>query len=198
MKNLLAHGVEIDNLFVDMYVYSAWEAPEISDEKLFMEIGLKEKWDLWNLVSNEPQTNFESFFRMFVSSNNELLLTWPVNAMLINSQFYKGGPLTKTFGADAEALAHTTAPVMDENMNETQEYYLRQLIGLDREHDISVTLIETPKYNTVASDASYLSAMKKYVTLANQENAADFMDSIHLSYEGKVAFTDLLTQILFK
>lgn len=222
LKNLLGHNVKINHLFIDMYVYSAWETPEISDEKLFMEIGLKEKWDLWNLISNEPQTSFESLFRMFVSSNNELLLTWPVNAMLINSQFYRGGTLTRTSGADAEVLAHTTAPEISENMNETQEYYLGQLIELARENNISVTLLETPKYNTVASDSSYLQAMEKYVAFANQENvsvilsentsgylkntaysavsyhfdhknAAYFMDSIHLSYEGRVAFTALLT-----
>lgn len=222
LKNLLDHGIKINHLFIDMYVYSAWEAPEISDEKLFMEIGLKEKWYLWDLVKNNSQTSFESFFRMFVSSNNELLLTWPVNTILVNSQFYKGGTLTKTLGADTKVLSNTSAPIIETNMNETQEYYLRQLIRLASDNDIDITLIETPKYDTVVSNPSYLSAMEKYVQLADQENVSYiisektahslantvpsskyymfnhenseyFMDSIHLSYEGRIAFTKIIS-----
>ena len=52
LKYLLEHNVKISNLYIDMYIYSAWEEPEISDEKLFMEVGIEEKYNLWNLIKS--------------------------------------------------------------------------------------------------------------------------------------------------
>lgn len=225
LEYLLKNNVKIDHLYIDMYVYSAWEAPELSDEKLLLEIGLKEKWDLWNLLHNESQADFEHLFRMFISSNNELLLTWPLSSPLINSQFYKGGALTTPSSATADVLAHSGVPVIESNMNEIQEYYIHQIIQLAQNNNISVTFIETPKYAVIASNDSYLSAMKKYVQLADQEkvpylisentahflgnissasdyyafcheNADYFMDSIHLSYDGRVAFTEIISHFI--
>ncbi len=226
LNYLLKNNVKINHLYIDMYVYSAWEEPELSDEKLLLEMGLKEKWNLWNLVRDKSQIDFERFFRMFVSSNNELLLTWPLNSPLINSQFYKGGALTTPSGTNADNLAHSGASVIESDMNEVQEYYIYQIIQLAQSHNISVSFIETPKYAVIACDDNYLSAMKTYVQLAEKENIpylisentarflgnispdSDyytfchentnyFMDSIHLSYAGRVAFTEMISSKIF-
>lgn len=222
LKNLLDHNVKIDHLWIDMYVYSAWDNPKISDEKILMELDLKGKWTMWKLIEDEAQTDPSYFFRIFVSSNNELLLTWPVNAKLINSQFYRGGGLTKTFGSTRDILSQTLVPVIDTDMNETQKYYLLQLFQLAKEHQISITLVETPKYEIIASDHNYLAAMDVYTQLAKQENIpcivsaqtaeylrnsfcqtyafnhgepGYFTDALHLSYEGRNQFTKLLINI---
>lgn len=222
LKKLLDNNVKINHLWVDMYVYSAWEIPKISDEKIFMELDLKEKWTMWKLIEDESQTSPSNFFRMFVSSNNELLLTWPLNAKLIDSQFYQGGTLTKTSGSTIDVLSQMTAPVIDAEMNEIQKYYLLQLFQLAKENQLPVTLIETPKYEIVASDHNYLSAMSVYIQLAEQENIPCiiseqtarylnisscqtytfnhsnpeyFIDALHLSYDGRILFTKLLINI---
>lgn len=106
-------------------------------------------------------------------------------------------------------------------MNETQKYYLEQLIQLAKEYQISITFIETPKYEIVASDYNYLSAMDTYIRLAKDKNVPCiisehtakylnntyktyifdhtepkyFMDAIHLSFEGRISFTRLLLSL---
>lgn len=220
LKYLLDHDVHIENLYIDMYVYSAWEEPEISDEKLFMEIGIPEKYILWKLIKTNPESsNFEALWRIWVNSNNELILTWPVSSPVINSQFHQGGSLTRTNSLSPEALAQTTAPAIMENINSTQEYYIKELIQLARNNQINLLFVETPKYETVANDASYLSAIQKYAELLDEEQAAYvvsentlkqcqlnnvqfysfdvsnenyYMDSVHLAYHGRTVFTNTL------
>lgn len=220
LKYLLDHGVRIENLYVDMYVYSAWENPKISDEKLFMEIGIPEKYLLWNLIkSTQENDNFQALWRIWVNSNNELILTWPVSSPIINSQFKNGGALTRPGNVSKNELIQTAVPSIDENINSTQEYYIKALIQLAQENDINITFVETPKYETVSNDISYLSAMAQYSHLLDQSNTAYivsentirqcqlnnvpfytfdisdenyYSDTMHLSYNGRIAFTNAL------
>lgn len=220
LKYLLDQNVQIKNLYVDMYVYSAWEEPEISDEKLFMEVGLPEKWHLWELIAPGIKDNyFQTLWRFWVNSNNELILTWPISSPVINSQFHNGGALSKTDSASNEVLSQTSAPIISDIMNPTQKYYIRKLIQLAQEYHINLVFIETPKYETIANDESYLSAMNQYAQLLSEENttyivsentqkkcqlstahsysfnhceSSYYMDIMHLSYEGRVAFTNCL------
>lgn len=217
LKYLLEQNVQITNLYIDMYVYSAWEEPEISDEKLFMEVGIPEKWNLWRLITPTIKDNyFQILWRFWVNSNNELLLTWPISSPIINSQFHNGGTLTKTDSASYDALSQTSAPAISDKMNSTQEYYIKELIRLAQEHHINLVFIETPKYESIANDVSYLTAMKQYAQLLSENNTAYivsentqqkcqlnealsysfnhsetryYMDTMHLSYDGRVAFT---------
>lgn len=222
LENLINHNMKIKNLYIDMYVYSAWEAPEINDEKLFLEIGISEKWKLWDIINTaSPGLKFEAFWRMFVSSNNELLLTWPINSIIINKQFHQGGTLINTSGASSDELAISSVPEISEEMHPTQKYYLKKLIQLAKEHSINIIFVETPKYQVVGNDASYLSAMKMYADFLESEqvpfiltentwssqyadngvsyypfdiyDADYFMDSIHLSSLGRKTFTSAIS-----
>lgn len=222
LKYLLEQNLQIEHLYLDMYVYSAWEEPKISDEKLFLEINLTEKWKLWKLIKNQQFNRFNAFWRMFVSSNNELLLTWPINSLLINKQFHNGGTLTITNGASDESLKSFMVPSIVGSMNQTQKYYLKEIIKLAREYSINLTFIETPKYEKVALDTSYLQAMSSYIQFAEEEHipyiisnstqsyitntstllctcysfdiyeSDNFMDAIHLSARGRIAFSKKL------
>lgn len=221
LKYLLEHNVQIDNLFVDMYVYSAWENPEINDEKIFLEVDLSEKWNLWTLISqNGDHVSFVTFWRIFVNSNNELLLTWPISSPILNSQFYHGGTLSKTDSASYEALSQYAIPDFKPSMNTIQEYYIRELIQLARSNNINIVFLETPKFETISNSESYLSAMETYATLLQSEqtsyilsentfqkirtsenvkyynfNIEDpeyFMDAVHLSSKGRTIFTQSL------
>lgn len=225
LKYLLDHNVEIENLFIDMYVYTAYSSPSISDEKLFLEIDFSEKWQLWSHIkTNDFVTNINILWRMFITSNNELLLTWPLSSAIINSQFHNGGTLARTASASAEALNKTAIPSLPEDeMNSTQKFYLTEIIALAQENDINIIFLETPKHIRVSSDASYLAAMCAYANFLNEEHipyivsentwknlikskyvyyykfntddASYFMDAIHLSYQGRVQFTQVLLNL---
>lgn len=221
LEKLLKHNTRIQNLYIDMYVFSAWQAPEISDEKLFLEIDLSEKMKLWELINTASlSSKFETFWRMFVSSNNELLLTWPLSSPIISSQFHHGGTLIKTASASSEALASSSVPEIKNNIHPCQKNYLIRLIQLAKKHNINIIFLETPKYDKIANDKNYLSAMQKYSELLDSEqipyilsqNTRDklklpssvqsyafdvsnneyFMDSIHLSSTGRRIFTSII------
>lgn len=173
LKHLLDHNVRIQNLYVDMYVYSAWNKPGISDEKMFMELNMIEKWNLWTLTQSDPfGSDLESFWRMWVNSNNELIITWPISSPIINSQFHNGGTLTITSHASKEALSEIPATKIEDNMNPVQEHYIIELISLARANDINICFLETPKYKTIANDPSYLAAMQQYAQLLDNEQVS--------------------------
>lgn len=220
LKYLLDHGVKVENLYIDMYVYSAWENPKISDEKLFMEVGIPEKFALWNIIKSpqEPsKNNFQALWRIWVNSNNELILTWPISSPIINSQFCKGGSLNRPANISKATLAQLPMPSIEENMNSSQEFYVKELISLAEKNNINLLFIETPKYESVANDTAYLSAMAQYARLLDKENVTYvlskntrqycqisdalfytfditeenyYADTMHLSYNGRIAFTD--------
>ncbi len=223
LKYLLDHGVQIENLYVDMYVYSAWEDPKISDEKLFMEVSIPEKILLWDLIKKTSENNFQYLWRIWVNSNNELILTWPVSSPIINSQFLKGGSLNKPESISKDALAHISIPPMAETMNSIQQFYINEIISLAEENNINLLFIETPKYESVTTDTSYLSAMVQYAHLLDTEDTAYILsentkqycqlshahsysfditeetyyaDTMHLSYNGRIVFTNILLNTL--
>jgi len=223
LKYLLDHNVQIKNLYVDMYVYSAWEKPEISDEKIFLEVDIKEKWNLWKVIKPYSGSPYEMFWRIFVNSNNELLLTWPLMSPILNSQFENGGTLRETSCARYEALFNTSVVEITGNMNSIQKEYLNAIIDLAQVNGINIIFIETPKFENVSNDLEYLMAMREYaIFLCEKEvtyivsdntmkylnddeglvyefeysNASFFMDTIHLSSEGRKTFSNIIGQYL--
>lgn len=226
LKYLLDHNVQIQNLYVDMYVYSAWNKPDISDEKIFMEFDIGEKRDLWSLTKSDSfVSNLEPFWRMWVNSNNELIITWPISSPIINSQFHNGGTLTTTNSASSEALSNISAMKIEDDMNPIQEHYIMELISLAKANNINICFLETPKYKTVANDPSYLTAMHQYAQLLDNEGvsyilyegswqflgspnhidhysfATDeetcYMDTLHLSSYGRTRFTEAFIEAGF-
>lgn len=225
LDHLLKHDVKIKTLYIDMYVYSAYTEPKISDEKLFLELDLGEKWELFNIISHSaPTDTISSFFELFVQSNNELLALWPLNSLLLNRQFHNGGSLLVSGHASAQELSNLSIPKIASDMNPDQQKYLSELIALARENQIEIMFIETPKYDSVANSSSYLDSMKSYITFLDRQNvpyiisqntydqitlsnglpipytfdhgnAEYFSDLLHLSHKGRVAFTQKLADL---
>ena len=78
---------------------------------------------------------------------------------------------------------------------------------LCRKNDIDVVFIETPKSRVVMEDKNYKSIMKSYRELLDEQgaqfvssedyefdydNSYLFIDAIHLSYQGRVNFSENL------
>lgn len=224
LRNLVENSVQIENLYVDMYVYSAWAPPKISDEKMLMEFGLREKWNLFYLISNGTNSeNIKTFWQMFVSGNNELLATWGISNKVINNIFYRGGSTNRPVASEKEKLDVLAIPQIDKTVNLVQLEYLKKLIQLAKDNKINIIFIESPKYDRMANNQEYICAMKQYINYLNEESieyvlcdltwnltgqnaevekylfdnskSDYFVDNGHLSYLGRKEFTKQLINL---
>lgn len=221
LEFLLEQGVKIENLYVDLYVYSAAEPPEISDEKLFLELGIAKKVELLRRMrEGGASLDASSLWRMWVSANNESLLTWPVQQWAVNALFWDGGTLIQNSGKTEAELDGAAPPTLPEELNATQMQAIREMIAVAKENGIKITFLETPKYETVAENEYYLNQMQVFVTLLEEEGAAcilsettaqsidsgpyadvyvfdstdagNYIDLLHLSSDGRRNFTEAI------
>ena len=208
LLNLLDNNVKINNLYVDMYVYVMYQEPKISDEKMLLEFDFKQKKEILSKIGN----GFSLLYETYVTSNNEFIITYPINSQIVNNTFYKGGSLLMPSGESSEVLDNSYVYDLTGDMNSIQVEYLIKLIKLAKDNNINLTFIETPKYATVKNNESYLEAMEKYKDILDDldvkyivnsieanntysflnDNPEYYFDNIHLSYKGRVAFTNVL------
>ncbi len=212
LLNLIEHNVKINNLYIDMYAYTMYQEPKISDEKLLLEFNIKLKKEMLSKISNDPSFLYQAY----ITSNNEFIISYPVNNQIVNSIFYKGGSTLKTIGTNSDTLNNGYIFYLNQEMNATQVEYLYKLIKLAKDNNINITFIETPKYTTIKNEQTYLEAMEKYKDILDKQgvkyitnaiktnytydfsndNPEYYFDNIHLSYSGRVAFTNTLLKYL--
>lgn len=224
LEYLLEHDVTIDTLYLDMYAYGASKEPSISDEKIFLEMNLKEKWKYWNLIRNTTGVGAEEFWNIFVTSNNDQLLIWPVNSYLVNQRFYKGGNIVESASATREELEQEKIINIETSINDIQREAIMSIVQIARENQIRIIFIETPKYATAVQDNNYLELMRQYLELLDElqceyllssetakqlqmvgktvrfdsENPVYFADSMHLSSEGRRTYTSELIKVMWE
>ena len=203
IKKLIENDVSINNLFIDMYPITLCREPGLDDEKLLMELSIKEKCELYDLLSSKTP---DVFWRTFISSNNEQIITWPVNKYLVDTQFKKGGTLVHNNGMSEEA--YNSLPLYDFNgtINSVQLDSLIGIIDLCHSNGINLIFVETPKTDSIVMSAGYNDIMEQYERFLNEKNVSvvrytgdgmqysDFADEIHLSFEGRVKFTKKLIE----
>ena len=108
------------------------------------------------------------------------------------------------------------------DLNEVQCDYMVKLINLCRDNGVDIVFVETPKYAALYEKSTYAEIMKKYLEFLGKnqcvamisgqtaeacavmesescivysfdnQNPAMFMDLIHMSYDGRVAFSEFL------
>lgn len=238
LEYLIDNGVRIAHVYMDMYTGSMLKSPWVSDELIFLQTDTSFKFRVWNNIKAEA--GFSDFWEMFVSSGNDLLLSWPVYNTVASSVFYRGGNISQTVSVNGEFQANTsddnesflTEPIEDlepsEEFNEEQISYIRKMIQLCRDNDIELTFIETPKYISYGVSREYMARIYKFALILEQENTeyylssasklsmpesadlshlkgvvdfdsynrSDFIDYIHLSPSGRMAFTKKLASVL--
>lgn len=203
LEHLINSDFKLENVYVDMYAYSAFEDPDISDEKIFMELDLQSKSQLFNRVFARDVSP-SIVWRSFVTANNEEIFTWPINSVVVNSQFYRGGSINKGSGNEYDRLISVTCPGIAENMNMFQKSAILKMSQLSKDYDFKLCFIETPKFESVETNENYISAMEEYRELLDSEsieyiseddyefdnsNSNYFADILHLSGEGSTFFT---------
>lgn len=177
LENLLNNNVEIRRIFLDMYAYSVIATPKVSDERLFLHTDFKTKLKFWEVLKTNGEASFNDFFQMFVSSNNEILWTWPLNKKLTDNRYLRGGNTAFNPGS-TDSLIRSLPPVVFEDyaFKIEQRQALLEISRLCKQKNIELILIETPKYIEIALDKNYLEIMHKYTQLA-KENSIPFLIS---------------------
>lgn len=213
LEYLLEHGVTIKNLYIDLYAYTAAARPWISDTKIFLDTDIRFKRNAWNLMKEHNEVKFQHFYEMFVTANNEQLLTYPINRRILSAQFYKGGSLLKPAGQEKEYL-DTLDLGLREGLDEVQIEGYRKMKRLADSYGICLVFLETPKYEKLYKDSrkgGYPELLKALETMASEETipylAADalafdctdgqnFQDLIHLSAKGRESYSRQLCETI--
>lgn len=209
IKYLINKNVEINNLYVDMYAYSLTTKPSISDSKILMEVDLKGKYELYKLLNEKP--NFSDFYSIFVSSNIDILLTYPIYYPIINNTFYKGSITNGKTGISDDELANLEL-IPEANIDNRNIDAIIELIRLCKNNNINLTFIETPKSYIIANNTHYQDLMNNYKNILNNfetnfylasdidnnisNDANNCADLIHLSNDGREKYSTSLGKFL--
>lgn len=220
---LLKKGVKIENLYCDMYAYAAVSRPSIFDERIFLDTDLSFQLDVLEEVKTFGRGGFSTYYDALVTSNMEVIATWPISYRLINTRYDRGASLpSDERGQAAEDLLASKVDAAPSNLNERQVYYINELIRLSQKNNINLCFIETPKYRKVTEEFEYPVIMEKYAMLLNgtnmvmdestynkiqagpeiirypfdDDNADYFSDLLHLSGIGRGLFSKSLHKLL--
>lgn len=202
LEYLLENGTKIKRLYVDMYAYTMVSAPQINDEKIFLEIDVSTKRAIEEVVENMSASDKWS---MWFTSNNEQLLTMPITGTIVNRTFKNGGTLVENAGMDTEAYEKLYPPMDTDKLNDFQIDAIEKIINLCLDNNIELIFLDTPKSYAVYSSDKYRKIMKKYSAILDKYNVKYivqgidydfdttdsklFMDAVHLSSEGRRVFT---------
>lgn len=188
VKYLVEHDVRIKQIYIDMYAYSLETEPWVHDEKIFLETNLAFKTKIWKEMSQNKDAGFADQWQMFVTSNNDLLLTWPVSYSIVNRMFYRGGNVSRTDTVNAQFASETACANQgisyDDHMilkktdfDKKQIDYLEQLIHFCKDNKIQLTFIETPKYISVDHDDKYPGMMQEFVQILENKGIDYWLSS---------------------
>ncbi len=187
---LQKRGVKVKALYVDLYVYSLQVDPWVEDERLFLESDLPFKWQLWQQMKAYSQNPVKDFWTMFVTANNERLLTWFIDYPITNRMFERGGMImsdgpeqtlaqtARDMGVTLEEPSAEIAATPDFNgakLNEAQVGYVRALIEDCRERQIPLYFVETPKFASIMRQSEYVELMRAYLEILEDAGAQYYL-----------------------
>ncbi len=209
LKYLLDNKVSIDKVYIDMYIYSMIEEPQLNDEKMFLEFDFQNKWDIFSCIDDD--LSLADKWHVWVGSCNEMLFFWPIYKHVINAQFENGGSKISNTGISKQLLDNLTVPDLSSDINEIQYFYLQKIVEIVENNDIELILIETPKYIKIVEDNQYREKMDLYRDIVeelgvqeldimdtfNRADASNYIDLIHLSEKGRKEFTTMVCDAIY-
>lgn len=212
---MLEEGLEVKNLYIDLYPYTAAADPWISDTKILLDTDLDFKIQAWRLMAENSGASFSDFFEFFVTANNEQLLTYPLNNALVSSQFRNGGTMLQQEGSTREELYALGMLGSRNGLHEAQMEGYGKIAALAEEYGLNLYFLETPKYERMYADPDYMELYQlcleevqrlkaewngsgSFEVLCAEDldfdssDAGNFQDLIHLSSAGRTEYTQLL------
>lgn len=221
LKYLLKQGVNIEHLFVDFYPYTAAALPALSDTRLLMDTDIAFKIDLWKQLHAYKTDSFQAFefkvsdlYEMFVSSNNAIILWWPLYQKINRARNLRGGirNMRSDPGLPQEALAQFPLFGKRDGLQPVQIDAYQKIIQTASKHGIQLTFLEIPKYYRLYEDADYQAYSKQILSsISDSENyqiitanlipldnhqSDYFKDLVHLSGTGAHVYTQMLVKKL--
>ncbi len=216
---MLENGLEIKNLYIDLYPYTAAADPWISDTKILLDTDLTFKAQTWQLMQESTDADFGDFYEFFVTANNEQLLTYPLNNKIVSSQFRDGGSLLRQPGKTREELYALELLGSRDGVNAAQAEGYRKIAELAEEYGLNLFFLETPKYERMYADADYQKLYRETLSIVQElqdgwngdgnfrilcaeelafdtSEAGNYQDLIHLSAEGRESYTSMLCKRL--
>ena len=185
LEYLIDNDVRIAHLYMDMYTGSMIKSPWVSDDLIFLQTDTEFKLKVWNNI--KADAGFSDFWEMFVSSGNDLLLSWPVYNTVASSVFYRGGNISQTASVNGEFQenvandnnTYLASPYEDlepgDGFNDEQISYIRKIIKLCRDNEIEITFIETPKYISYGISRDYMEMIYKFALILEEENTQYYL-----------------------
>ncbi|HNX15126.1 MAG TPA: hypothetical protein PK854_10640 [Oscillospiraceae bacterium] len=170
LRYLIERGVNIKELYVDMYAYTLATEVSLSDDRLVLDTDFKYMAELYKMLSEKGKAGIKELFEMAVTANNELFLTWPLSYPLVNSRYRNGSSTAGNVGKTAEILNSLPIYTRFFNLNFEQVTSLFEIIQLCRENNIKLVFVEAPKYLKIVKNKTYRVIMKEYMTLLAAEN----------------------------
>lgn len=205
---LLNHQVEIENIYVDLYVYSAALRPAISDKRFIWDMDTRGKINVFSEMVEHSEAGTKEFVDFFISANNEYFLFYPIFQLVGRNEFYKGGNLRETPGRTRNVLDHLETPGDRERIHEAQKQALIDIIAMCKEQGIHLTFLEIPKYYTL-EQADYYQRLQgeleqiiegqEYISASqvgfDNRNPENYQDLFHLSARGRREYTKQLLNV---
>lgn len=206
-------------LIIDHYSLIYFKEREFVDTRLFFESPLPLKIDILSyMFENFKKLNFKDYFRFIVSSENEMLLNFPINNPIVDSRNYNGSYQKKHVPSMSskryQNLKISTKHFNFNKYSQIEEDYLLAIHQFIGKQKIEYQLVETPLpigiYKTPRLQAFLNSQKNKYSQLGIpfidtndyfEEMNLDFksfMDDNHLSSHGRIQFSVFFTNNLVK
>ena len=215
LEYLLEHNVEIKNLYIDFYPLTVAATPSLSDTRLLLDTDIDFKSKLYHkLYLSDDGTSYRFtekvsyFYEMYVSSNNSVVLLWPLYQRINRSRNLNGGlrNLRSSHGTTKEKLEkkelhHTRNHVLD-----VQLEALGKIMDLAKLHHIRLFFLEIPKYEKLYSNSNYVELSRDTISYITHKDGDaiilnvneftfdlkepnNFTDFVHLSGIGAHTFS---------
>lgn len=207
LKMLLRNDVKIDNLYMDLYVYSSALRPAISDTRLIWDLDFQGKCNIYQDMVTYSEAGLSEFVDFYITSNNQYMIMYPIFNVVMEKEFYQGGNIRETSGSTREILDNLGTPGDREGIDKTQKAALLEIIDICKEEDIQIYFAEVPKYYTLDEADYYVRLRSELEAVVAEEriiraselsfdnrNPAYYQDLFHLSGEGRRTYTKLLLE----
>ncbi len=188
IEYLLNSGVEINQIYLDMYVYAAASEPALGDLRLLLQTDTDFKNKVWKELHQTGKVGFKDFWEMYVGANNDVIFAWPFYYPLVNQASFQGGNLRTVGGMTTDSLNNIDKPTVSETViNSKQMDYLIKMIKLCQNNNIILKFVETPKYYEISQDNIYLKIINEYINLLDEYHIEYYLSNY--TYEALIKYT---------
>ena len=187
------------------------EEPDLSDSRVIWDLSFTGKLRLWDSLDNHIGDDFHLVYEYFITSGMDDLFTYPITEKIYAGRYYRGAKNSIVESPGIDALTNEEFDLSNKVIIPAQEYALRELIDNCRADGTNFIFIESPHYSRLANDPKYIEHRQYLINIMEDSNVdyilSDYVnfdnnnpnyyeDMSHMSYKGKVAYSEALRPLL--